>query len=406
MSFKGRVIGKRLETGAFEGVVAFDGKLSVVYYVKDVAIRQGLKIEVLHNYESTGYDYNYRIYIVNSSGTPIRFIGDYSTPLITHTIEDADAAGIAFVSNDNPSGNYSITWLLTVWDNTLIDNPVEAIRNIKLLQNWSELDLMGASYNWGKDIVSDVLIKNSGEGSFNSSTLDEIKALKIARQFFDETYTADAIESILKEFCLTSYQDNNGYECLKSILTKENPSEVITFADIKGEVGDMIEPQLSDIYCTPVFNYAFDYATEKYTKQIRVEKVWETTYDASYTPGLNGTDGATIWALCRALWLKTRQVEPMPQDMSNHEWVPDYDTAVWCLKQQIKMMSIKRCNFNVGYMLGRKWNIGKHFMLQLPHETNNNQVECVIERITKKKNDNTVSVQIMILDEISFFFES
>lgn len=404
--FKGRIIGNRQVTGAFEGIVAFEESLVEIYSIKDVAIRNGLTINIQHSYEATGYDYNYRIYLINASGGLVRFIGAYDLPNITHTIEDANAAGIAFISNNSPTGNYKISWLISTTDTTLIDNPVSAIKHIKQCQNWSELNLGAATYNWGKEVVPDALIKTTGEGSFNSSTLDEIRTLKIARQFFDETYTADAVESILKEFCLTSYQDNNGYECLKSILTKENPSEVITFADIKGEVGDMIEPQLSDIYCTPVFNYAFDYATEKYTKQIRVEKVWETTYNTSYTPGLNATDGAQIWALCRALWLKTRQVEPMPLDMTNHVWVPDYTTAVWCLKRQIQMMSIRRNGFNVGYMTGRKWHNGKHFMLQLPHETNNNQVECVIEKILPKKYDNAVSVQIMILDEISFFFES
>lgn len=403
--FKGRIVPNKKETVSVSGTFTSGANMSNITEIEGIPIAQGMVIRLTYNITLLQFPFGF--FETDNGGyisETLIAVVDNATKTVEHTIAATDADGIgAFCS---VSGQHTFSYTVEIIENVLIDNPVSAIKHIKQCQNWSELNLGAATYDWGKEVVPDAIIKTTGEGSFNSTTLDEIRALKIARQFFDETYTADTVESVLKEFCLTSYQDNNGYECLKSILTKENPSEVITFADIKGEVGDMIEPQLSDIYCTPVFNYAFDYATEKYTKQIRVEKVWETTYDASYTPGLNGTDGATIWALCRALWLKTRQVEPMPQDMSNHEWVPDYGTAVWCLKQQLKMMTIKRCNFNVGYTLGRKWNIGKHFMLQLPHETNNNQVECVVERIAKKKNDNTVSVQIMILDEISFFFES
>jgi hypothetical protein len=164
---------------------------------------------------------------------------------------------------------------------------------------------------------------------------------------------------------------------------------------------------MSDIYCAPIINYAYDYATEKFTRQLRVENVWESTFNAAYCPGIEAADAEDIWNECHALWAKVRQIEPMPSNLTDRSWVPDYDTALWCLHQQLKLMTLKRCSFSVGYTVGRKWDIGTHFKLQLPHETNNHAIECVVEEIVKKKDSNLVTVQVILLDviESSFFFE-
>lgn len=318
-----------------------------------------------------------------------------------------DNCKIAVISKQASPHAYNVNFRKQlISEQELIDNPIDLIKHVKQLQNWSEL---GVSYQWGLEFVPEAKIKLSGEGSFNSDTLAEHRNLRIAHQFFeyDRAWSDDIVHNLCEQFFLVSYQDNNGYECIKSILTKENPATVITFADILGDVGDMIEPLMQNIHCLPIINYAYDYATEKYLNQIRIENVWEDTFLPEYAIGLNETDGLEIWTTCKRLWAKTRQIEPMPSNLSDREWVVDYDTAVWCLKNQLQIMEIKRCSLNVGWLTGRFWDVGKHFKLQLPHQTNNNEIECVVEQITKNKNNNRVNVQVMLLDSIesSFFFE-
>lgn len=281
---------------------------------------------------------------------------------------------------------------------TLIENPIDALRYIKSCQNWSELGITG---DWGHDYVASAKIKMSGKAAFTSPYLDEIRGLKIARQILSqgEAWTNDIAQSLCEQFFLISYQDENGFECVKSLFTKENAVDVITYRDIK-KAGDIIEPQLSDVYCAPIINYAYDYATEKYTKQLKVYNAWESAWQASFTPGMTEADGAEIWATCHALWLKIRQIEPMPDDMTNKIWVPDYDTAMWCLRKHLQLMSLKRYTFDISYSKGRRWCVGDHKCLLLPHETNNIPIEIVIESITKNKDTNTVNLHVILLDTI------
>lgn len=397
--FKGRTIQATAYTDTYTGIVNFEQLFAYVFQVNGYPIRPGMSLHIQHSYdESPEYDHNYTVYTLLANGTAGRQIGDQDHLFEWFTIADGEV-GICFEANDNPSGNYSITINLEIV-NTLIDNPIDAIRHIKEHQNWSEL---GGSYSWGHSRITGSKIRLSGEGSFNSQFLDEIKNLKIARQILNqsEAWTNDSTQSLCEQFFLCNYQDENGYERIKSILTKENPSTIITYRDIK-KVGEIIEPRLSDIYCTPIINYAYDYATEKYTKQLRVEKVWESNWQASFTPGMTEFDGEEIWGICHELWLKTRQVEPMPDDMINKIWVPDYNTAIWCLRRHLQLMQLKRCTFTVGYTTGRKWKMVQHHKLQLPHETDNKEVEYVIESINNDVDNNGVSVQIMFLDEISY----
>lgn len=281
---------------------------------------------------------------------------------------------------------------------TLVDNPLSALRYIKTHQNWSEL---GSTYDWGKDYISGSLIKTSGEGSFNSSTLSEISSLKIARQLFsyNETWSDSLCQSLCEQFFILSYQDDNGYECVKNLLYQENPTDVITYADTKGEIGSIVEPDPKNIYCLPIINYGYDYATEKYTKQLKILNVWENQWVSDSSPGFSAVDGEDIWNTCHDLWLKTQQIEPMPDNLSNLIWVPDYTTAVWCLRRQLAMMELKRTSLNLPYATYRKWDVGKHFLLQLSHQTDNEPVECVATSVWKSKETKSIKVEVIILDK-------
>jgi hypothetical protein len=51
-------------------------------------------------------------------------------------------------------------------------------------------------------------------------------------------------------------------------------------------------------------------------------------------------------------------------------------------------------------MVGRYWRQGTHIKLQLPHETNNEIRECIIEKVTISKSNDTVNVTVLI-DDVS-----
>lgn len=278
----------------------------------------------------------------------------------------------------------------------VLQNPVDIAWHILMEQYWTEEG--GAA-----------LIKRDGaDSSFNHDSLSEVMAQTACRQIldYDQAWTDSIIQSIAEEYFLVFFQNEKGEECVKDVLHKENPADTITFAHIKGNVGKMVEPKISDIFCQPVIKYAYDHATEEYTKEIRIDGVDNEVYSSNYTSGLNEGDSVNLWTKCRSLWRAVKSVEPMPASMSEKKWIVTYDTAVWALNRHIQLMSIKRCSFDVFYTTGRKWHVGKHIKLQLPHQTNNTEVEFVIEEITKSKEKNTVSVKIMLLDEIetSFFF--
>lgn len=277
----------------------------------------------------------------------------------------------------------------------LIQSPVDILEHVKREQNWSDNNGIA-------------LIKTSGDGSFDDSSLAEVKALTPARQIFDyDKATTEALtKSICESFWLCSRQDNNGYECVDYLLRDEDPSETITYADLIDGAAEITDPRPQNIYCEPVINYCYDYGAEKFTKQLRITNSDQVDYDASYASGFEGSDGQEIWENCHILNAKYRQVEKMPSHLSDLHWVYTYADAVWVLRKRIEWMQKKRASFKVGYTKGRLYYVGKHIMLQLPHETNSVAVECVIEAVTKNKAGNRVLVSVVILDEIpsDFYF--
>jgi len=400
--FKGRCVESEIDTGIIEETGLFDTTFYTFTEVGLYQIKKGDTIHLQHTYESEGYEYNYFIYEANSNGVSLVQIGNYTTPDITYTLTHDDTDRIIFTANDNPSGTYKITYSLQI-TSYFIDNPIDAILNIKLLQNWSEL---GVIYNWGKEVVDEALIKDSGDGAFNSSTLADHRTLKVSRQIhtMDKAYSDIMVKDLCETFFLISYQDADGYECIKSLLTKETPATTITLSDVLG-LGEMIPPDVSQIYCTPVINYAYDYALGEFTQQISINKTWETTYSSDYTSGLTSADSLTYWNACRSLWNDVKQIEQMPANLMNKYWIPDYATAVWYLSKLVQLMTIQRFSITVGYTTGYKWRVGTHFKIQVPHETNNNIIEVVIEKVRKNKKPinsrSEVVADVILLDEIS-----
>lgn len=273
-----------------------------------------------------------------------------------------------------------------------INNPIMALEYIKRNQNWSDND-------------GTPLIKTSGNGSFDAPALDELKSLTIARQISDESeqWTDALAKSLCEAFYLVSRQDENGYECVHYLMDDTVALDEITIADIiPGSLGVIVEPKVENIFVEPYVNYGYDYATEKFTQHLRVGGVENNaSWSADLTPGFNGTDGEAIWNACRVNYLKYGRIEKLPESISDQYWIVDYDTALWKIGKIVDWQANKRFSFSVPYMVGRNFYCGKVINIAFPNETNNDSVRSVINRLTRNKNQNKISIAVTILEDIS-----
>jgi hypothetical protein len=260
--------------------------------------------------------------------------------------------------------------------------------------------------NW-----STPLIKLSGIGSFDDASMTILNSLPIAREVLSqsEAWTDTLIKSLCEEFFLYHYQDGAGYECLINIMSDKTPIHTITFTDCKDR-GAFSTPDSSDIYCEPVINYAYDYATERYTKSLRVTNITESAWQASYTPGFTGTEGQAFWNRCKELYNKYGIINKVPSTISDSKWIVDYETAKLRLNyltgttdKNKTFVDKLRATLSIWYSVagGVDWIPGQRVNLLLPTETDGNTIECVIEKITKNRNNRTCNVTLILLDDIA-----
>lgn len=288
-------------------------------------------------------------------------------------------------------------------NNSVIENPIDIIEHALRLGNWSEL---GVAKDWGHEYSPSLINTASFDAARNH---EELQGMALSRQITNENnaWNDEIVKSLCSDFYLVSRQDENGYECVDYLHQTTNPATIITLADILGDVGDMIEPSISDVFVEPKLKYAYDIGSNNYTGIIEINNVAQPAWQAAYTPGLIESHGEVLWEKCHALWLKYRQIEPTPDSLVNQKWIKRYDDAVWKLTKMIDWMCKKRTSFQVSYKAGRSWHVGKHVKIKLKHQTNNYEIECVIEEVRKNKNKNSVKVRVVLLTAIptAFFFE-
>lgn len=284
---------------------------------------------------------------------------------------------------------------------TLIENPIDALLHILLCQNWSEIrDL---NKNWGKEecAINEVLIDDSTDiGGFNNVHLDEIKNLKISRQILEESeaWTDVLIQSLCEDFFLLNYQEQ-GYECVIDILQLTRPTETITLNDCN-KIGNIKEN--NEVYVEPIIKYGYDQLSGKYKKEIRITNTWQDTYDASYVIGITNPNTAQVyWNYFHNIFLKCKKINEVPSNIQEKKWFVYESTALWYLKRLNKIMNMNKISIEVNYEKGRLYNLGQHVYLQLPHQTRNIPVECVIENFSKDKNDNSVELDLLMLEDLS-----
>jgi hypothetical protein len=303
----------------------------------------------------------------------------------------------------------------------MITNPVDFIEHFLRLQWGGDL---GDVVEYGKAYSAHMPIKtgtdtNHDNGSFDSTILTEVKTFSPSWQVPDKeaAYTDVQIGNLCRTFDLCLYTDLSGNICITT-MDKTNPSETITFNDIKGKIGWTKEPQIRNVYCQPYFNYGYNYGSGKFDRLMGVLNVQAASYDPSYTPGIDNTqylldpleetsDGEYIWNACRALYLKYGQIERCPSSFSDQKMLTKYEDTVKIFYKKIIGQSRLRQSLNVSYEKGRYYHPGKHVKIKLPHQTLNLSVEVMIERIKVGRYDENIALDVVLLEDIptAFFFE-
>ena len=312
---------------------------------------------------------------------------------------------------------YNDTWDSRRTAADMIGNPVDMLEMIMRLQNWSEV---GETKDWGHEYADAPLIDTATtEGGFDYEDLDILKKVKAAQQVMSrKDAESDALaRSLCKDFFLVSFQDATtgdervGYIGGESLTT---PATTITLSDIIGNIGEVAVSPMSSIYVEPFVRYAKNNATGDFDRVIRVSKVAEDSYVAGYVEGIPDSPTAEmIWTRAHVLWQNNRTIEEPPADMTDKKWIYEEDDAVTYLSNWLSYMGAtnttgepagieyqpkKRISFSVPYQTGKTWFITQHHNLQLPHQTNDQAIEFVIESISKvlQKGKEQVDLKVML----------
>jgi hypothetical protein len=312
---------------------------------------------------------------------------------------------------------------------SMVTNPPDFIEHFARLQ-WGGDDVRDV-VEYGKAYSPHMPIKTGTDatydnGSFDSTILTEVKTYSPAWQVLnkEEAYTDVQISNLCRTFDLCVYTDLNGNICITT-LDKTNPSETITFNDIKGKIGWTRPQQIKNIYTQPFFNYGYNYGSEKFDRLMAVLNVQATSYLPEYTPGIDNTlytlqaiyepsvsppvipDGEYTWNACRALYLKYGQIERCPPSFSDQKMLTKYSDALRIFYKKIIRQAQSRQTIDVSYEKGRYYHPGKHIKIKLPHQTLNLSVEVLIEKMRMGKYSDTIPLDVLLLEDVptAFFFE-
>jgi hypothetical protein len=90
----------------------------------------------------------------------------------------------------------------------------------------------------------------------------------------------------------------------------------------------------------------------------------------------------------------------VPDDFSDKKVIVEYDDAYRYLMNKGLLMGRRRVSLSVPYQKGKDYYFGKHIMVSLPHQTMGYSVEAIVERISKSKNKNLVSLDLVLIEDI------
>jgi hypothetical protein len=294
--------------------------------------------------------------------------------------------------------------------NDSIADPVDLLEHIKRLGNWSEV---GDITKIGKEYAPHAKINTgTGIGGFDYFHLVYIRGCRPSFQILEKS-DADIIK-LSKDICstyfLSSYQNENGEECVLP-LDKDSYNAMkllsmrsFTYADLYGDISDIQEPDPQNIYCQPVINYNYNYASDKYSMMLGVINASAPAFNRSCVVGFSTDDDALaqeLWQYCHDFYLEFGNIETPSGDLTDKKMIRSYADATWYLKTWIWWMKTHRRRFELitNYERGIGLYPGMLVNVNLKHQTHGNDKICRVEKVGLSLHKNTATLGLIMIDE-------
>jgi hypothetical protein len=294
------------------------------------------------------------------------------------------------------------------WDNrvptgNLMEDPRHIMEHVCRLQNWSERSVT-PSIGWGLTYpgVSLIATGSTVTGSFDALDAEFISlgSLKAARQIEDENegYTDDIKRTLCRNFHMANWVNKAGQECvLRMIRSEYSPGDLITLAHITDRKKIKItEPSPENVYCEPFVRYDIDPATGNPQRIIRVKNASAYTFSDGWIEAPDGVfsgsgEQSEYWGRCHALWQKTNMVTKPPTELTDIKWANGNVTNADAIAKEyltnwITWMHNIKVSFPIHTERAKFLEECHRFKLQLPHQTGNTQVECLLTKVTVDPN--------------------
>jgi hypothetical protein len=124
------------------------------------------------------------------------------------------------------------------------------------------------------------------------------------------------------------------------------------------------------------------------------------TWDECVDGITNQAEAEALLAVYADLYQRFRSIEKVPDDFSDKKVIVEYDDAYRYLMNKGLLMGRRRVSLSVPYSKGKSYFFGKHIMVALPHQTMGYSVEAIVERVSKNKNKNLVSLDLVLIEDI------
>lgn len=187
----------------------------------------------------------------------------------------------------------------------------------------------------------------------------------------------------------------------------------ITLADVVGDISEVSESSIEDIFCEPSISYQFDAGSGSYRQTLSVTHSDADTFDESYvvdTSGEVNTLAKTyLWELSHALYLYFRQINPAPSEISESPWIGTAESAYnkmvrWLAWQgavnnqagQFVVTPRRRLSFSIPYFLGRDLDLCCHVGINFPHHTQGVLREALVESVDHNIMEQITTVQVSV----------
>ncbi len=263
-------------------------------------------------------------------------------------------------------------------------------------------------FNNGGGVSAEVTGVEFVSGALDHPDIDMIRTWRPAFQLleYDDGWTDKFKAELCRAMWCVGYVDNDGYECLSWLPQSATTiSDSVTLADIVDHIdlGSVIEAGSEDVFVEPKLSFCHNSASNKYDAELEIKNVHRGTWASGYTPGWSDAAGKVVYDWCNSrLWSRYREINAPPNTLS--------EQRVLCLPQDakewvwmwIQWQGHRRISVPVYYAKASTWHVGHHLNLTLPHETAGSAIECVVEGITKDKNQGVCILDLIMLDSTAF----